>query len=243
MDVIREETHTSALDSAHAGQKELAFVAHELRGTHLVMKCLIDYLREEYGNIPAGIDSYLQKIEGQISKANQITEDLIQTSQSGLQLSTQKTDLHQILVGITNLCRDVVPQSRNLRFELQSPDSVIGLWDPRRIEEAMTNIFCNAIKYAKAEGGLIRAQVIELESKHEVLIKISDNGIGIPSESIPRIFEARYRAPNAQLAWVDGHGIGLTLTQEVVTRHGGKIWVESELNQGTTFFISLPQSK
>jgi signal transduction histidine kinase len=75
-----------------------------------------------------------------------------------------------------------------------------------------------------------------------VLIKVSDTGIGIPKDDLPHIFEEFFRAKNARAAERAGTGLGLSIAREVVERHGGRLWVESEEGNGSVFYMSLPKS-
>jgi len=79
-----------------------------------------------------------------------------------------------------------------------------------------------------------------LQKRNNVIISIEDNGIGIPKEEIPGLFIKFIRGSNAREMYTDGSGLGLFIVREVIEGHYGKVWMESELNKGTTFFISLP---
>ncbi len=121
------------------------------------------------------------------------------------------------------------------------------------IREAIVNIITNAIKYTpsskktndvrieRKEQGIIN---ISLEKdagdKNNVLIKISDNGIGIPKKDLSKIFRRFYRGENATDMYTDGTGIGLFVVKEIIKGHGGKIWAESTPEKGSTFFVTLP---
>ncbi|MDP2938940.1 MAG: HAMP domain-containing sensor histidine kinase [Candidatus Omnitrophota bacterium] len=107
------------------------------------------------------------------------------------------------------------------------------------IEETIANLLANSVKYTPKNGEVS----IDLKDKgHSVLIKISDTGIGIPENEIGRIFEEFYRAKNARQTEREGTGLGLSIAKQVVERHKGKIWVESEgEGKGSKFFIILPK--
>jgi signal transduction histidine kinase len=122
------------------------------------------------------------------------------------------------------------------------------------LEEVFINLINNAVKYTPsgkltsdiriARKGKGRAKIVvsienEKNSK-SVLIKVKDNGIGIPPEAAPNLFKRFSRADNAVSMYTDGTGLGLYIIKEIVEGHGGKVWFESELNKGTTFFVSLP---
>jgi len=120
------------------------------------------------------------------------------------------------------------------------------------LKEVINNLVNNALKYTPslddykilkdrdAKKGKIEIALEKQESN--ILISIKDNGIGIPKEEMPKLFEKFYRASNAKKLYTDGSGLGLFIAKEMVEGHGGKIWAESELNKGTDFFVSLPVS-
>jgi signal transduction histidine kinase len=106
------------------------------------------------------------------------------------------------------------------------------------IEETITNILYNAVKYTPAGGR------VSLEVKDEgesVRISVSDTGIGIPPDAMPHLFEEFYRADNARAVERDGTGLGLAFAQQVVTRHGGRIWAQNNPASGATFTFTLPK--
>ncbi|MBN1127002.1 MAG: HAMP domain-containing histidine kinase [Sedimentisphaerales bacterium] len=105
------------------------------------------------------------------------------------------------------------------------------------LEDTLTNLLSNAVKYTPNGGTVtLRAK----DQKHEVLVEISDTGIGIPPEEIGDVFNEFYRASNARETVRDGTGLGLSMAKEVVERHGGRIWIESSPD-GTTFFLTIPK--
>ena len=116
-----------------------------------------------------------------------------------------------------------------------SVDNIFG--DKFSIEEMITNLLLNAIKYTKA-GGTV--ELLAKNRENEVLIDISDTGIGIPPDEQDRIFDEFYRAANAKAVENDGTGLGLSIVKHIIERHGGSIRVESEQGHGTTFRLRIP---
>ena len=109
--------------------------------------------------------------------------------------------------------------------------------DPDRTREVITNIFDNAVKYT--EQGKIS---IGLTGNTELVqIYISDTGAGIPAEDVPHLFQKFYRVDNSATRTVGGTGLGLFIARKIVELYRGRIWVESELGRGSTFFINLPR--
>jgi signal transduction histidine kinase len=117
--------------------------------------------------------------------------------------------------------------------------SIIAQIDVRRVEQVLTNVIGNAIKYSP-EGGEIMVMVCEDQARGRDIILVRDHGIGIPSDQRRRIFQRFGRADNARALGVDGAGLGLYLCREIVERHGGHIWFRSRARRGATFCISLP---
>jgi signal transduction histidine kinase len=129
--------------------------------------------------------------------------------------------------------------------------TIVG--DPRYLEEAFNNLINNAIKYTPSRkmtsdvrafrdsDGIITIEVGKDEKKSGyVLIKITDNGIGVDKKEIPKLFNKFERGENARNMYTDGSGLGLYIVKEIVSGHKGKVWLESELGKGTVFYVLLP---
>jgi signal transduction histidine kinase len=115
-------------------------------------------------------------------------------------------------------------------------DEIYG--EPVLIEETLTNILLNSVKYTPDHG---RIELNIKDDKENVLIEVKDSGIGIPEADIERIFEEFYRAENARKIEKDGTGLGLSIARQVVERHNGRIWASNNPDAGSTFHISLPK--
>ncbi len=128
---------------------------------------------------------------------------------------------------------------KNIRVEFSMPKELLPKIkiDPDKMRDVLQNLIDNAIKYTKNDG-LITIGVSREEDELHFWVK--DNGIGIPEEEKDKIFARFYRADNAIHTETDGSGLGLFIALSVVKRHGGKIWFDSVLNQGTTFHLILP---
>ena len=109
--------------------------------------------------------------------------------------------------------------------------------DPDRMREVITNLFDNAVKYT--ESGKIS---LGLTGNNEVVqLYVRDTGIGIPAEDIPHMFQKFYRVDNSATRTIGGTGLGLFISRKIVELYNGRIWVESKLGEGSTFFINLPR--
>jgi two-component system sensor histidine kinase VicK len=109
--------------------------------------------------------------------------------------------------------------------------------DARRIEQVVTNLLENAIKYSQ-DGGRISVSVEEDHSM--ILVSVADQGIGIPQDEIGLIFDRFYRVQNSRSYETGGSGLGLAICRGIVEAHGGQIWVESDTGKGSVFTFSIP---
>ncbi len=120
-----------------------------------------------------------------------------------------------------------------------SREHFVAQVDPRRIEQVLSNLIGNAIKYSP-EGGPIEISIREDVETDAALISVRDSGIGIPAHQQSLVFGRFARADNARAYGIGGTGLGLYLCRELIERHGGRTWFESAEGQGSTFFIALP---
>jgi len=142
-----------------------------------------------------------------------------------------------VLDAVTAVQVKAKEKSIDLSYELApSIDEVYG--EEVLIEETITNLLLNAVKYTPC-GGKVRMEV--KDQAESVLLQISDTGIGVPQEDLVRIFEEFYRAPNARAIERDGTGLGLSFAKQVVERHGGKIWALNNPAGGSTFSLTIPK--
>ncbi len=160
----------------------------------------------------------------------------------GLQYNPSHGD---IVAFIREICHQFSIEfaKRNIRFEFNTamPNLNVG-FDKDKLGKITTNLLSNALKFT-AEGGRVQVDLSIIEptvSGRMLIIKVSDNGLGIAPEEQEKIFERFYQSPNTEHLASAGSGIGLNLTREMVTLHGGTIKVESTLGEGSAFIVSLP---
>jgi two-component system sensor histidine kinase VicK len=116
------------------------------------------------------------------------------------------------------------------------PEEITVEGDPVRLEQVFSNLLDNAVKYSP-EGSPIWLRVSRKHDK--ALVEVEDQGMGIAAEHLPHIFERFYK-PGRHQAVYSGLGLGLYISKEIVEQHGGRIWAESKLGKGSTFFVELP---
>jgi len=125
--------------------------------------------------------------------------------------------------------------------ECHLPETVMVIdGDELRLEQVLQNLISNALKYSP-DGGTIQVRIAQHGSM--ACIAVTDQGIGIPAQDIPHLFERFYRASNTDDQHISGMGIGLYIVHELVNLHGGSVVVESTQQQGSTFTVCLPVKK
>ncbi len=125
------------------------------------------------------------------------------------------------------------------RIEVNVPENLPPLWaDPDRIVQTLTNLVSNAIKYSPKGGQVIIVARLNQDNMLEIAVK--DFGLGIPQEAQGQLFSKFYRVDNTDRREIGGTGLGLAISREIIEAHGGKIWLDSELGQGSTFTFTLP---
>lgn len=176
------------------------------------------------------------KNESQINRVIRLVDDMLDLTriQSGkFSYNFIRCDLHDVAVDVFERFKD---QFENSGTELinQSIDTVVGFFDRDRIEQVMVNLLTNALKYGKGNSVVIRLEVLNNVAR----LEIQDHGIGVNPENFELIFKKYERIVSADE--VSGLGIGLFICREIVEAHGGKIWVESILGEGSRFIAELP---
>jgi PAS domain S-box-containing protein len=238
-DITERQRAEAALRMANEAKDAfLAAASHELRTplaaakdhAHLAMLKL-------GGEVDSGPGKSLTIINRQIDRMTKLVEELLDISrlQAGrLSLELERFDL-SVLVRETCDRMAVLSQAHPLRMEM--PEHLEGMWDRGRLDQVLTNLVSNAIRYSP-NGGEVVVRLVEENSGVHLMVK--DRGMGIPPEKQGLIFERFGRAHGAKYG---GLGLGLTISQGIVEQHGGRIWVESlgVPGEGSTFHVWLPR--
>ena len=192
------------------------------------------------GDIPKQVKERLEKINIHSDNLVKFINDLLDIAriESGrIELSLQKCDLSSLIENTRDL---LTPQmkEKNIRWTGQADKNLPEIYaDKSQIERVFINLIGNAVKFTP-DGGTIGIAAQKING--EIIVKVSDTGIGIKEEDLPRIFNEFYRVENPINENVKGTGLGLTLAKKIIEAHQGKIWVTSKLNEGTTFHFTLP---
>lgn len=215
-------------------------VSHELKTPMTSMKLLSESLLNQ-SDVPEEVyQEFLFDIDNEIDRENKIINDLLEL----VKLDKKKLDLEISTVDINVLCESVlkriqpIAQEREIRITLISEREVTAEVDETKMMMIVTNLVENAVKYNRDRGRV----TVTVNSDHQYFtLKIEDTGVGIPKDSVGRIFERFYRVDKSRSREVGGTGLGLSITKSAVLQHHGTIDVVSEEGKGTTFFVRIPR--
>jgi signal transduction histidine kinase len=177
---------------------------------------------------------FLTIIDEEADRLTRLIEDMLESAR----LQSKTLQFKFAPLRIDALIRDVATRvathhpNLQVEFHLETMNPVLG--DSVRLSQVFENLFSNAIKYAAGSKIVIAVKDV----KGKVRVSFSDEGEGIPEDYLPFLFERFYRVPGERT--VTGTGLGLYICKQIIMAHHGKIWVESVLDEGTTFFIELP---
>lgn len=235
--VIRDTTEKKEIEK----EKDdfIASISHDIKTPLTTMKGYITALLRYSDKITdEQRDSYLRVINSEIDRINRMLNNLMDLRKlegNVLKVNLSKFDLIKVIKKVVNIF-----ELSYVRYEFElitDEDSIVVNADKDKIEQVLHNLLSNAVKYSPT-GGKITISVKKI--KKEIIVGISDQGMGIPTDEINKIFDKYYRTTEAtKQKKISGKGLGLYITKKLIELHNGKIWVESELNKGSTFYFSL----
>jgi two-component system, OmpR family, phosphate regulon sensor histidine kinase PhoR len=218
----------------------VANVSHELRTPLSIFHGNLETLLEG-GDLDENETRHIYDVLKRHSdRLNLLVNDLLslarlESKEASLQLS--EINLRDFLDEVT---RDWTKRlaAKNLRLELQVPENFPVLRaDERRLEEVVHNLLDNAVKYSHLNSRIL---IEGGAPDQEIVLSVSDQGVGVPPADLPRIFERFYRADRARSRELGGTGLGLSIVKHIAQLHGGRVEAESTLGQGTTIRVILP---
>ncbi len=219
-------------------------ISHDLKTPLTAIQGYAEGLMDGVADTPQKQEKYLQTI---MSKANDMSILVDELSfYTKIDCNTVPytfkdiniTDCFNDCVEEVSLDLEVKNIEIQLKNEIQEDTKVIA--DAEQFKRVINNIIGNAVKYMDKPKGIIKLRLIDIGSC--VQVEIEDNGVGIPKQDLPYIFERFYRADASRNSKKGGSGLGLAISKKIIEDHGGKIWAESELGVGTTILFTLRKS-
>ncbi len=241
--VLHDVTEQQKIDQDR--KQFVSNVSHELRTPLTSVRAYIESLSEGAWKDPEIAPKFLKVTQEETDRMIRMINDLLTLSR--MDSGTQKVDLE--MVNLNELFNYVLDRFDMMLKQDDRPEKTYiikrdftkrDLWveiDTDRFTQVLDNLMNNAIKYSP-DGGTVTCRL--LETHNNVILSVSDQGLGIPRADIPRIFDRFYRVDKARSRAQGGTGLGLAISREVVQLLGGRIWVDSREGRGSTFYISLP---
>ncbi len=257
-----EQVNISLSQTAHTSEVErkrlevidqqkndfLTIASHELRTPITAILGLAEILKIWVGQQENSYSqSSLRALTSIIAQGKRLTRlieemlDLTRIENKQLILNIAPHNLVQTLTQVIE-SQSIMAKRHTIHFVLdgvEKQSTLIGHFDEDRIIQVLNNLISNAVKYSPEQKDIEVGLRVTEEKPAEALIWVRDHGIGIAANELPNIYERYHRANNLDRS-ISGLGIGLYLVNELVTRHGGRVWVESIEGKGSTFYVNLP---
>ncbi|MCE7983728.1 MAG: sensor histidine kinase [Caldilinea sp. CFX5] len=220
-------------------QDFISNISHELRTPIASLRALVETLSDGALEDNEAAHRFLRHMEVEVDALSQMVQELldlarIESGKASLQL-TKTAPLALLQRAVERLQAQAARAQLSLQTE-GTPDLPTVYVDGSRVEQVLTNLIHNAIKFTPPKGRICISAA--LYDNQMLLVKVADTGVGIAPEDLPRVFERFYKADRSRSG--GGTGLGLAIAKHIVQAHGGRIWVESRVGKGSTFFFTLP---
>jgi signal transduction histidine kinase len=220
-------------------QKIVANIAHEFRTPISLILGYIDLVKDGVaGEVTAKQIEYLKKAREKALSLNEMVSAILNmaTVVSGkVQIRRRQIEtsdyIKHIIESLTFLAKE-----KAITLDVVVPQKIAPFWgDPNRLEQCITNLVGNAIKFAENNSEIM---IAVNEEKDKIRFEVKDEGIGMTEEEMATVFD-RFERNNSDS--IEGAGLGLAITKEIIDQHNGKIWVESKTGEGSKFIFELPK--
>lgn len=218
-------------------------VSHEIKTPITLIKGFVETLIQDSDDCPDQARRFLGIIDKHVNRLEAIIEDLLKLSRieresERMEIVLEKGSITEVIQTAIDLCQPkAIEKGIQIGFDCQQ-DLTVRM-DPPLMEQAVVNLLDNAIKYSHPEG---KIWIEVLPSGSNIEIRVKDQGIGIPKEHLPRLFERFYRVDKARSRQLGGTGLGLAIVKHIVQAHKGTVGVVSAPGEGTTFTLHLPRA-
>jgi signal transduction histidine kinase len=240
--ILKKEEDAKKIDIAK--DEFLAMITHELKTPLVPIQGYSDILIGEHlGPLNSTQKERLQIISSSATTLLQLISDLLDAQKLELGQLRIKKERNNVKNSIEKTILDMQPLaiSNEVSLTYNVPKDAYAFYDDDRIKQVLTNLIKNSLKAVSPKTGKVEISVDEKPT--EVIILVKDNGRGIPANSVVDVFKKFYQVDTSSTREKGGSGLGLSICKGIVDAHGGRIWVQSEVSKGTTFYFTIPKTE
>ncbi|MBL4953358.1 cell wall metabolism sensor histidine kinase WalK [Neobacillus sp. YIM B02564] len=235
--VLHDITEQEKIDAER--REFVANVSHELRTPLTTMRSYLEALADGAWSDKEIAPGFIEVTRTETERMIRLVNDLLQLSKmDSIDYKLNKEWVNFVVFYDRIIDRFEMSKQQNVTFKRMLPNHAIFVEvDEDKMTQVLYNIISNALKYSP-EGGQITFAI--KEKGDNIIVSVTDEGVGIPKESLGKIFDRFYRVDKARTRKLGGTGLGLAIAKEIIKVHGGKIWAKSREGKGTTIAFSLP---
>ena len=218
-------------------------LSHELRTPLASLRAVLETLQDGALADPPAADRFLRQAENEVNSMTQMVDEMTELSQ----IESGQVRLRLVPVAVASLIdvplQRLRPQAERAGVSLDvaiAAGTPLVLADEERIQQVLTNLLHNAIKFTPPGGHIHLLAEPAAGGAPEVVIEVRDTGVGIAKAELTRVFERFYKSDRARTRGRGGTGLGLAIARHIVEAHGGRIWVKSKPGKGSSFYFTLP---
>ncbi|GGB50094.1 HAMP domain-containing protein [Virgibacillus dakarensis] len=225
-------------------RKELiASISHDLKTPITSIKGYVKGIRDGVASTPEKMDRYIETIYSKANEMDQLIDELFMYSKLDLQqlpFDLEELDLQAYLADfIEELSYELEQNNGSVSFMVNPEERYIVKADREKLGRVIWNIVQNSLKYMDKHEKKISIRLTQ--ESDQAVVQISDNGSGISKDAVPFVFDQFYRTDASRNSATGGSGLGLTIVKSIIEAHGGSVWAESELGEGTSICFTLPK--
>jgi PAS domain S-box-containing protein len=234
------EINIELSESNNTKDKFFSIISHDLRGPLSGLMQLLEILADEYDSLD---EQEKFRLISEAAASAKGTYNLMENLLEWSRIQSEKIEYQPERINLLQLANEIASlydqnfKNKKINLNVNIKPDISVFTDKKMIETVFRNLISNAIKFTFPEGSVTLSSVKEDDS---VIVKIMDSGIGISKENLPQLFRLDVSHSTKGTAKETGTGLGLILCKELVEKQGGKIWVESKMNEGSTFNITIP---
>jgi two-component system, sensor histidine kinase and response regulator len=233
-------TNNELIEINKSKDRFISILAHDLKGPFSSVLGLLELLSKNIHNYSTDkIKERMNLIVKSTRDTYKLFEDIllwVKTESGNIEFNPKKHRFAEICSPVIEVLKQLA-NNKEININFLSPEDIYIFGDSNMIQTVLRNLISNAIKFTKKNGEI---NIMAEQGKTEVTINVSDNGIGIPPELLNKLLNVSHRTTTDGTANEKGTGLGLLLCKELIEKHGGKLWVESELGKGSDFKFTIP---